>query len=134
MPPDFKERLAPEFLSGIYVGNARFADTARRFLLEHGLEDCIYARGLRDAAEAIDAAVLDDATPDLVNQIFLELLVRQAYSIMMGFDKCRVKSDWLKPKTNQGSWRSKVDFDLIARLNPRAGDARRELLKGAEGL
>ncbi len=133
MPADFKERLAPEFLSGIYVGNARFADTARRFILEHGLEDCLYARGLRDAAEAIDAAVLDDATPDLVNQVFLELLVRQAYSIMMGFDKCRVKSDWLKPKTNQGSWRSKVDFDLIARLNPRAGDARRELLKGAEG-
>ena len=132
MPSDFKERLAPEVLSGIYVGNARFAEVARRFLQEHGLEECLYARSLRDAAEAIDAAVLDDSIPDLINQVFLELLVRQAYAIMIGFQQCRCKSDWLKPKTNQGNWKSKVDFDIIMRINPRAGDVKRELVRGAE--
>ena len=132
MPIDFKERLAPEVLSRIYVGNVRFAEEARRFLQEHGLEECLYARSLRDAAEAIDAAVLDDSIPDLINQVFLELLVRQAYAIMIGFQQCRCKSDWLKPKTNQGNWKSKVDFDIIMRINPRAGDVKRELVRGAE--
>ena len=51
---------------------------------------------------------------------------------MIGFQQCRQKSDWLKPKTNQGTWKAKVDFDIILRLNPRAGDPRRELVRGAE--
>ena len=133
MPPDLKERLTPEPLVGIYVGTVRFPDTARHFPLELGVNDCLHARGLRAAVEASDAAVRDGAAPDLVNQPFLELPVRQVYSIMMGLHQCRGKTDALKPRTSQGSWRSKADFDLTARINPKASDARRELRKGAEG-
>ena len=132
MPPDFKERLAPEVLSGVYVENSTFTGVAQKFLKEHALEDCLYARALKDAAEAIDAAVLENPVPDLINQVFLELLVRQAYAMMVGFQNCFQKADWLKPKSNQGAWKSKVDFDIITRLNPRAGDPRRELPRGAE--
>ena len=87
---------------------------------------------MQSAADAIDNALLEDRIPNLINSVFLEVLVREAYSIWVSFSQCRQKNDWLRPKGGQANWKSRVDFEMIQRLNPRAGEAKADLVKGAE--
>ena len=49
----------------------------------------------------------------------------------VGFSQVYKTTDWLKPK-GVANWKSKVDFEIIARLNPKAGDPKVELVKSAE--
>ena len=62
----------------------------------------------------------------------LELLVKQFYAIDVGFAQVRCRNDWLRPKGEVKNWKSKVDFEIIQRINPKAGDPRRELVRAAE--
>ena len=105
---------------------------AQEFMQEHTITDCLYAHGMRDAAEAIDTMILDDRDPAVINTIALEAVVRQCYAFEVGFTPVRQKSDWLKPQQAAQGWKSKVDFEIIQRINPKAGDPRRELVRSAE--
>jgi hypothetical protein len=132
MPTGYRERLAPEVCSRIYVGRGTFKEAAATFLRDHSLEECLYARGMLDAAESIDRAVLEDSIEGVINTTVFEGLVRQFYAIEVGFAGVRAKGDWLKPRGEKTNWTSKVDFEMVSLLNPRAGDPRTELLRGAE--
>ena len=45
-----------------------------------------------------------------------------------GFEKVRNRGDWLKPRNNPPKgWRSKVDWELVARIDPNS--QRSELLQ-----
>jgi hypothetical protein len=132
MPTGYRERLAPEVCSRIYVGRGTFKEAAATFLRDHSLEECLYARSMLDAAESIDRAVLEDSIEGVINTTVFEGLVRQFYAIEVGFAGVRAKGDWLKPRGEKANWKSKVDFEMVSLLNPRAGDPRTELLRGAE--
>ena len=60
------------------------------------------------------------------------MLVREAYAVCVGFYQVRTKGEWLKPKGAPNGWKSRVDFELIQRVNPRAGDPKTELVRNAE--
>ena len=87
--------------------------------------------GMLDSAEAIDKAVLEDQVPCVINTTLFETLCRAFYATEMGFSACRVKSDWLKPSGSK-AWRTKVDFEVMAYLNPKARDQDQDLLRSAE--
>ena len=55
-----------------------------------------------------------------ISQPILESLVRTAYSRYRGFEHVQAESDWKKPKNTQpnSTWTSKVDFDIMLRLDP----------------
>ena len=55
------------------------------------------------------------------------------YAIDVGFQDVYSTKDWLKPSGNEAkNWKSKVDFEIITRINHRAGNPRQELIKAAE--
>ena len=55
-----------------------------------------------------------------INDVSTEFMARQGWGLEQAFDKCRVKSDWLKLRQNPPKdWRSKVDWDLYHRIVPK---------------
>jgi len=132
MPAGYRERLAPEICSKVYATRRTMVEHAQAFLRDHGLEECLVARnGMLDAGEAIDKAILEDQVPNVVNTTLFETLCRQYYATEMGFSQCRAKSDWLKPGGAK-AWKTKVDFDTMALLSPKAKGQENELLRSAE--
>ena len=85
-----------------------------------------------EAAKAIDSILLDERLPGAINMPLLEVLSRQLYAFEVGFSNVKKVGDWLKPKGGAANWVSKVDFDMIARINPRAGGYQGGALEGAE--
>ena len=57
---------------------------------------------------------------------------RQAYALEVGFANVRSEADWQKKQGGAQNWASKVDFEMISRIDPRAGDPKVELLRGVE--
>ena len=86
---------------------------------------CGAAKGTVDALACVDRLLLEDRAPDLVNLVSLEYLARKAYAIETGFELARQESDWKRP-SGKKEWTSKVDWDMIHRIDPAsASDAAR---------
>ena len=132
MPTGFQERLAPEVLSRVYIGVTTCVAFINKLLEEKQLMDCLFVQSTKDAAEALDRAILHDKIPGFVNTTVCELWARQLYSTEVGFAKVKRQADWLKPRADKGGWKSKVDFDMIARLNPMTASSKVEPIKAAE--
>ena len=76
--------------------------------------DGLFVQSTREVAVALIRAIRHGKIPGSVNTTVCELWVRQLYS------------------TEVGVWTSKVDSDMIARLNPMTASSRLELIKVAE--
>ena len=76
--------------------------------------DCLFVQSTKDVAVALIRAIRHGKIPGSVNTTVCELWARQLYS------------------TEVGGWTSKVDFDMIARLNPMTASSKVELIKAAE--
>ena len=119
MPPGYKARVAPQFLTKVYsVPGRTGVEFAEKFLLEHSLGTCTVAKAMVDAMACIDRLLLEDRPPGLINLVSLEHLARKAYAIETAFEKCYLASDWQRPKNAGKEWSSKVDWDLMARIDP----------------
>ena len=76
--------------------------------------DCLFVQSTKEVAVALIRAIRHGKFPGSVNTTVGKLWVRQLYS------------------TEVGVWTSKVDSDMIARLNPMTASSRLELIKVAE--
>jgi hypothetical protein len=66
---------------------------------------------------------LVDCEPGFINRVSTEYAARRAFGLQQAFKRCSRKDDWCKPKNAPASWRSKVDWEELDRLDPRATEA-----------
>ncbi len=119
MPVGYTTRVAPQYLTKVYSVPGRTGlEYGEKFLADHGLNHCTVARTMVDALGCVDRLMLEDRPKDLVNLVSLEHLARKAYGVEVAFDKCQGEGDWRKPKNAAKDWSSKVDFDMMARVDP----------------
>jgi hypothetical protein len=72
---------------------------------------------VRAGVASTDVAGLMGQNP--INHPILESLARTGYSRFRGFEHVLEEGDWKKPRSNNNNWSSKVDFDLMVRLDPK---------------
>ena len=61
---------------------------------------------------------MGDRPAGLINSVSLEHLARKAHAVETGLAACRVEGDWKKGKNSGKDWTSKVDFEMIRRIDP----------------
>ena len=69
-----------------------------------------------------DKMLLEDCEPGFINRVSTEYAARRAFGLQQAFRTCRRKDDWLKPKNAPKDWKSKVDWEELDRIDPRAAD------------
>ena len=121
LPRGYRERLAPAYLAYVYSNGQRAEEHGNKYISEHGLEECFPARELVSILSQVDRLLLVDKEKGFINRVNTEYLCRRAWGLERGFEKCRTKHDWFKPRSgDQKNWRSKVDWDLVSRIDPLA--------------
>ena len=97
-----------------------------KYLTDHGLEGCTFAREVIVGNLAgLGDVFLRDRVPNAINQVGPEYMAKAAYAGLQSFHHCREIEDWRRPRNHQAAqgWSSKVYWDLYIRLNPRAEDS-----------
>lgn len=61
------------------------------------LSDCSEAKELISVMAAIDAMVLEDCSPGVVNSVALERLAKRGFGINNAYRSAERKGDWRKP-------------------------------------
>ena len=107
---------------------------------------CALARQLLDAMEAVDSliknspealkelgdsgvSILAQAPSNPINTPTLELLCRRGYARFRGFENVFCEGDWKRPNgKGPADWKSKVDFEVMGRIDPQLNPKRNELL------
>ena len=119
MPDGYRTRVAPEYLTKVYSHPTRTGKQyAEDYLAAHGLKDCTAAQRMVDALTLIDQMFLVDRIKGAINLVSLEKLARIALGYGLGFQKCSEESHWRKPKNAPKTWASKVDFEIMKRVDP----------------
>jgi len=104
----YEDRVAPEYLVGIYTTGERAVTYAQKFIQLHALEDCKPAReNLMSAATALDYMLLYDGI-DVLCSATGEILARRMYATELTFEACSVKGDW-RTKSN---WKQMDLYDI----------------------
>jgi hypothetical protein len=119
LPKGYRTRLSPSYMAHVYQSGRRAEEHGRIFLRAHGLEDCALAQELISGLCTLDRLLLIDRKVGFINDVNTEYICRRCYGLERGFENCRVKSDWLKPRNNPPKdWVSKVDWDMVDRYDP----------------
>jgi hypothetical protein len=119
LPDGFRQRVAPEYLSKVYQSpTGTGVDYAEAFLESHGCKACSFAKTMVDAFCCIDRLLLEDEDDEIINRVSVEHLARKAFAVESGFKEFRSESDWKKPKQAKADWKTLVDWDIIARIDP----------------
>jgi hypothetical protein len=87
------------------------------------LADCQATQEIESILANFDKMLLVDNEPGFINRVSTEYAARRAFGLQQAFRRCHKKDDWCKPKNAPGSWRSKVDWEELDRLDPRASEA-----------
>ena len=117
-PIGYRERVAPSWLGEIYSGGKTGKAFAKDFVRDRQLSDSSEARELISVMAAIDAMVLEDCTPGVINSVALERLAKRGFGIHSAFRLVERKEDWRKPPNAGKQWRSKVDDEMWRRIDP----------------
>jgi len=117
-PPGFRERLAGEFIADIVSNDKTLEAWSRDFLRDRELLDCHPARELIATCSAMDAMIMTDTEAGLLNKVGFERLARKAYGLVQAYKSVQNKNDWLKPKSANDKWRSKVDWNAARQYDP----------------
>ena len=121
LPKGYQSRIAPAYIAHVYGRGKLGEEHGESYIQAHGLEDCHPARQLLTHLGHLDRLLMVDRKEGFINDISTEYLTRQAYGLELAFAHCKCKSDWLKPRSNPPKdWRSKVDWDIYHRTDPRS--------------
>ena len=123
LPTGYQQRLAPAYLAECYRQGRNAEEVGREFLRSHGLEECTVAQELVSLLSGFDKMLLVDNEPGFINRVSTEYAARRAFGLQQAFRNCRRKEDWQKPKNAPQSWRSKVDWQELRRLDPRSAES-----------
>ena len=122
LPIGYQQRLAPAFLAEIFKQGRSAEAVGREFLRTHGLEDCLLAQEIPRILGTFDKMLTVDREPGFINRVTTEYAARRAFGLQQAFRNCRRKDDWQKPRNAPQSWRSKVDWEELDRLDPAAAE------------
>ena len=118
-PVGYRERVAPAWLGQVYSTGKTGKQFAKDFVRDRQLGKCNEARELISVLAAIDALLLEDSQPDVINSVALERLAKKGYGIHQAYKDCEREEDWRK---TDKKGHSKVNDELWRRLDPaRAG-------------
>ena len=120
LPVGYQQRLAPAYLASIYRQGRRGIEHAKEFRRSHGLEECLATQELETVLGNMDRMLLIDREPGFLNRVSTEYAARRAFGLEQAFRCCQRREDWLRPKNAPSSWRSKVDWEALDRLDPTA--------------
>jgi len=123
LPTGYQQRLAPIFLAEVYKGGQTGENYAKEYRRKHGLEECLAAQEIENILSNFDRMLLVDNEPGFINRVSTEYAARRAFGLLQAFRNCRKKDDWCKPRNAPSSWRSKVEWTELDRVDPRAADA-----------
>jgi hypothetical protein len=123
LPPGYQQRLAPAFFAEVYRSGQTGEKYAQDFRRSHGLEDCLVSQEIDSILSNFDRMLLVDNEPGFINRVSTEYAARRAFGLIQAFKRCRKRDDWAKPKNAPASWKTKVDWDELDRLDPRASEA-----------
>ena len=118
LPVGYRSRVAPEYFSKVYGAPRTAVEYGQKWVEDHHLSGCSWSRGYLDALACADRLLLNDRSPGIVNSTSLEYLARKAYGFEAGFALVRQESDWRKPRNAGKDWSTKVDFEIIRRIDP----------------
>ena len=116
-PQGYRTRVAPEFLAEVYSHGSTGERWARRFVEERGAVRSPACKELISVMMAVDAMVLVDREPGVINTVSLERLSRKAMGIVEAWKKVKQESDWSKQGGSK-NWKSKVDYESAKRIDP----------------
>jgi len=121
LPPGFRARVAPAFLAFVYGRSESGEKFGKKYLEEHGLNDCFAAQEIVRIMAHFDRLLTTDAalSAGWINAPTTEYLARRAYGLMEAFKDCTKKVDWCRDPKNK-TWRSKVNWRRCDRLDPKA--------------
>jgi len=107
MPPDYQERLAPDYTLDSYREGSTGRMAAWRFLVERGLTKCNAARILVSINDVMDGFVIEDdeIASHLINSEGFERLCRWGYGIRKTFELCQSEADYKEPKRGKVRWK-----------------------------
>lgn len=123
LPPGYQHRLAPAFLAEVYRQGRSAEAVGKEFVRTHCLDDCMVAQEIPSILASFDKMLTVDGEPGFINRVSTEYAARRAFGLQQAFRNCRKKDDWHKPKNAPQAWRSKVDWEELDRLDPRAAEA-----------
>ena len=105
-------------LCGIYGKDLLCGQWAEKFLRDHGAWELTFFRNLMmTPALALDELFIRERK-NIINSPAAEQLVREMHSGERGLENCRLQSDIKKPKSAGKDWVSKVDWEVMSRINP----------------
>jgi hypothetical protein len=122
----YRKRLLILLLGPIYKLNITAEAWALKFLDDHALNDCAFARKvIVSTLAALDDIFLKDKVPNAINMISSEYLAKEGCAGVQAFLPVKRVDDWRRPRNanQQQSWSTKVDWDTYERLNPRAKES-----------
>ena len=122
LPVGYQQRLAPAYLAEVYRSGNTGENYAKEFRRQHGLNDCLAAQEIDSILGNFDRMLLVDNEPGFLNRVSSEYAARRAFGLQQAFRRCQKKDDWNRPKNAPASWRSKVDWEELDRLDPRASE------------
>ena len=123
LPVGYQQRLAPAYFAEVYKSGSTGENYAKEFRRAHGIVDCQATQEIESILANFDKMLLVDCEPGFINRVSTEYAARRAFGLQQAFKRCSRKDDWCKPKNAPASWRSKVDWEELDRLDPRATEA-----------
>ena len=126
LPIGYRFRLAPAFIAHLFSRHERSEDFVEDFITNHGLQDCYTAKEMLNYAGILDKLLLIDRFEGFINLASTEYLCRRLYGLQLAFEKCRTKEDWKRPE-KAPKWKSKVDWRMCDRVDPRAKESSKVL-------
>jgi hypothetical protein len=111
-PSDFKSRLSADWCLSLYGGGTLAKVHAQQYRRDHGLENCKAFNVYDGLCDVVDAFVMDDDMPDILNSHGFERIARWGYGLQQVMQDCREEKDW---KSERG--KGKTRWDMMSRYH-----------------
>lgn len=108
MPKGFQKRMAPDWTADTYGEGGTAKERSLRIRRERGLEKLNVWKTHEGLSDVMDAGVLSDQIPGLINTEMYERIARWLYGLEMVTGYVTKEEEWKDPK------KSKMRWDLLS--------------------
>ena len=111
------DRVAPQYLAGVYRSGRRGVEYAEGWLRDHGPTKNHMAQNMKHNLHAIDEMLMYDGV-DVINSAGVEILARRCYALELVFEDCKTDQDWRAkdPKNLKSKLQIFEKYDVTAMM------------------
>ena len=111
------DRVAPQYLAGVYRSGRRGVEYAEGWLRDHGFAKNHMAQNMKHNLHAIDEMLMYDGV-DVINSAGVEILARRCYALELVFEDCKTDQDWRAkdPKNLKSKLQIFEKYDVTAMM------------------